>query len=62
MRLKKISNRSLLWFVAALLFAVAAIGKTLSGDSSLFIMVLTWLAAILMAIKGYRVSVEKSEG
>jgi len=61
MGLKKMSNRSLLWFVAALGFAIAAIDKTLSGDYSLFVLALTWLAAILWAIKGYRESAGKAK-
>jgi lipopolysaccharide export LptBFGC system permease protein LptF len=61
MVLKKISKYSLLCFIAAFLFVVAAIGKTLSGDSSLLIIAMTWFCAVAFAIIGFRELVRKTK-
>ncbi len=69
MVLKKNAKISLILFIIAVCFAIVAIDKTLSGDYSIFVLVLTWLAAILWAIvagchfmgKGYRESAGKTK-
>lgn len=59
---KKISKFSLLCFTAAVLFAVAAIGKTFSGGSGLLTLAMAWFCALAFAIIGLRELARKTNG
>jgi len=62
MVLKKISKFSLLCFIAALLFAGAAINKTFfSGDSTVFMIVMPWFSAIAFGFIGFRELTRKTK-
>ena len=62
MMLKKISKSSLLCFIAALLFAGAAISKTFfPSDSTLFMVALSWFSAVAFAFIGFREVARKTK-
>jgi len=69
MPLNKNAKINLILFIIAVCFVIAAIGKTLSGDYTIFTLSLTWLSAILWTIvagchfmgKGYRESAGKTK-
>lgn len=56
---KKVSKSSLLYFIAAALFAETAISKMVAGDSTTLMTTLSWVTAILFAVIGFRELVKK---